>query len=106
MKKSLIVLLVLAGAVSVSAQGFRQLEIRGGYLNPKGTASGFILGGSYGFAFDERVSLSMGVDFFNKTYTKETEIAKNVTATGEYTTVQQDLEYHYRINDCQTFYSM
>lgn len=95
MKKSLIVLLVLAGAVSVSAQGFRQLEIRGGYLNPKGTASGLILGGSYGFAFDERVSLSMGVDFFKKNYTKETKIAESVSPSGVVeNTIQKELEYN------------
>jgi len=95
MKKLWVMIFVLALAMSAGAQGFRQLEVRGGYLNPKGTEGGFMLGGSYGFAFDERVSLSLGADFFKKNYTQKDKIADKVTDSGVViNTVTETLEYN------------
>ncbi len=80
---------------SAFGQGFKLLEFRGGYFNPKGTAAGFILGTSFGFFFDERVDLSLGVDYFHKNYTKETTVADtNYVSDIDERTVVRELEYN------------
>ncbi|MCK5146509.1 outer membrane beta-barrel protein [bacterium] len=95
MKKILIILFTVVLAGSASAQGFRQLEIRGGYLNPKGTEGSFILGGSYGYSFDERVSLSLGADFFNKSYSQTDKVADGKEIAGvQPVQVSEVMKYH------------
>ena len=75
-------------------QGVRVLELRGGYLNPKGTAAGFIFGGAYGVSVDERVDVSLGFSYFNKSYKKESVVADTgyVSVLDE-RTVMRELEY-------------
>ena len=90
---SLIILLISVS--SVFSQGVKILEIRGGYLDPKGTESGLILGTSFGFFFDERVDITLGVDYFHKTYRKETVVADTGYISGvEESTVMRELEYN------------
>ena len=60
----------------------RMLEIRAGTLNPKGAQAGFIFGGCYGYSFDERVSLSLGIDYFRREYKQETQIDTGMTDSG------------------------
>jgi hypothetical protein len=82
MKKTVIIIMSLFLAAAVQAQGYRTLEIRGGYFNPKDAQTGLILGSVYGISFDERVSLGLGMDFFYRDYTKETVIAQEISESG------------------------
>lgn len=89
------VFLLLIPVVGALGQGTPILEIRGGYLNPKDTDAGLILGGSYGISIDERIDLSVGVDYFRKNYTKETEVADTNFVSGvQERTVVRELEYN------------
>jgi len=95
LKKWTVVILVFFTTTLVSAQGVKILELRGGYLNPKGTKAGFIFGGSYGISIDERVDLSLGVSFFHKNYQKESAVADTNYVSGVHeTTVMKELEYN------------
>ena len=94
-KLSLLVWLLLFPLTGALGQGTPILEIRGGYLNPKDTDAGLILGGSYGISIDERVDLSLGIDYFRKNYTKETEVADTSFVSGvQERTVVRELEYN------------
>ena len=85
---------VLLITSQVVAQNVRVLEFRGGTLNPKGTPSSGIFGLSYGTAVDERVDLSLGVDLFHKSYTKESKVASETTDSGiDVDQVVTELEY-------------
>ena len=78
----------------VHGQGVRILEVRAGYLDPKGISSGFIFGANYGISVDERVDLSIGASFFHKTYRKDTEVADTNYVSGvNEQTVVRNLEY-------------
>lgn len=77
----------------VHAQGVKVLEFHGGYLNPKGTESGLIVGGSYGYAFDQLIDMSLGLSYFHKGYTKQSEIATEVVNGIVVNTVLKTLEY-------------
>ena len=77
MKVKIGILVVLACGLAYG-QGARILELRGGYFDPEGTPSGLIFGGSYGISFDDRVSFSLGVDYFHRGYTEQMEIAEEV----------------------------
>ena len=94
-KKWVVCLLALSMTGMVFGQGVSVLELRGGYLNPKGTNAGLIFGGSYGISVDERVDLSLGVDVFHKNYTKDTEVASETYQSEvDETTVMRELEYN------------
>ena len=78
----------------VYGQGVRILEIRGGYLNPKATNAGLILGGSYGISIDERVDISLGFSYFHKNYSKESQVADTSYVSGvQEKTVKKEMEY-------------
>jgi hypothetical protein len=91
----LLLTMVLLSTGMVSAQGMKLLEFQVGYLSPKDTKAGMILGGNYGISIDERVDLSLGLSYFHKGYSKETEVAgKSTTGSGSKVgTIQQTLEY-------------
>lgn len=95
MKKNLIsILLIISLAGTAAAQNLRTLELRGGHFNPKDAKSGMILGGTYGIAFDERVSLGFGMDIFYKGYKKESVVATEESASGvDESTVTRALDY-------------
>jgi hypothetical protein len=82
-------------AGSVYSQNLKALELQIGTLNPKGThAAGLILGGSYGITIDERVDLSLGLAWFHKGYTKETEVGNFQNPGGSSVqTKKTELEY-------------
>lgn len=87
-------ILILVAFGFVQAQGVKVLELHGGYINPKGTNAGFIFGGSYGISFDERVDFSLGLSYFHKSYTKQSEVADTGYVSGLYErTVIKELEY-------------
>lgn len=93
-KKWIVVFLIFGVVGFVRAQGVRVLELRGGYLNPKDTEAGLIFGGSYGVSIDERVDLSLGLSYFHKGYSKESEVADSVSPSGIHeSTVMKELEY-------------
>ena len=93
-KRQFIISLLFIFAGMSSGQGYRMLEIRGGYLGPKDTKSGLILGGSYGVSIDERVDLSIGIDYFHKTYEQESLVADTNYVSGVHEqTVMKQLEY-------------
>jgi hypothetical protein len=58
------------------AQGIKVLELQAGYLNPKDTPAGMILGGNYGIAIDERMDLTIGLSYFHKNYTETLKIGE------------------------------
>ena len=70
------------------------MDSGGGYLNPKGTQAGTILGASYGISVDERVDISLGLGYFHKNYEQLTEVADTSYASGVVeNTVTKELEY-------------
>ena len=77
----------------IHAQGVNILEFQVGYLNPKGTESGLIFGGNYGISFDELIDMSVGVSYFHRGYTKQSEIATEVVNGIVVNTVEKTLEY-------------
>jgi hypothetical protein len=96
MKKTIgmTILLCLAASGLSLGQGRRVLEIQAGYLDPKGTAAGFIFGGNYGISFEDRVDLTLGVSFFHKTYRRDTAVADTDYVSGVHeNTVTRELEY-------------
>jgi hypothetical protein len=56
--------------------------------------SGIIWDVKYGIAVDEAVDISLGVAFFNKTYTQSSTVAEDVSAGGTVNTTKQlEVEY-------------
>ena len=49
--------------------------INAGYLNPKGTEAGMMIGGVLSTAIDEAVNIGFGFDIFHKTYSEHSEVA-------------------------------
>ncbi len=83
--KKLFVILVVIGLIFVLsevptafAQAYSATTLKAGYYNPKGAKAGFIFGGNYSWIVDESVDIGIGIDFFRKNYTDETELAKTV----------------------------
>ncbi|MBC8184324.1 outer membrane beta-barrel protein [candidate division KSB1 bacterium] len=88
MKKSLIIFVIiglafmLIEAPVVHAQAYSATTLKAGYFNPKGAKAGFIFGGNYSWIVDESVDIGIGVDFFRKGYTDETELYTGTYANG------------------------
>ena len=76
-KNTLLIIALVIGlcASMVSAQR-GMLSINAGYMNPKDTQAGMIVGATFGTAIDEAVSLGLGLDIFHKTYTEESKVAQ------------------------------
>ncbi len=72
------VVLVMIGLPELKAQALSATTIKAGYFNPKDAKAGFIFSGNYSWIIDESVDIGIGVDFFRKGYTDETELAKTV----------------------------
>ncbi len=87
----LILFLCLKGMVR--AQGVNILELHAGYFNPRGAESGLILGGCYGYSFDEMIDMSLGISYFHRGYTKQSKIATEVDNGIVINTVEKRLEY-------------
>ena len=78
--------LVFAGNGSV-------LSISGGYMNTKDAKSGLIAGAGIGIALDESVDLGLAVDFYNKKYTKETQVATTDQEGLSSTLIVKEVEF-------------
>ncbi len=72
-----VLLLCLAGLVY--GGNMKALELHVGTLNPKGTPSGMLLGGSYGINVDEAVDVSLGVFYFWKSYSETSNVNTGTT---------------------------
>lgn len=82
LKRTVLLVLILGFAGISLAQNDNVLEFHVGYLNPKGVEGGMIYSGKYGIVVDERVDISLGVDFFHSSYTKDETVTLPV-ATGQ-----------------------
>jgi Outer membrane protein beta-barrel domain len=58
------------------------IGIQLGFHNPKATDTGFIIGGTIGSEIDERFDISVGLDFYRKSYEETTTIAQDDGAGG------------------------
>lgn len=93
MRNKLLLFIALFLVAQTYAQNVRVLELRGGVLNPKGTPSGAIFGGSYGVAVDERVDLLFGVDVFHKGYTEKALVASETSEQVTQNTYTETVDY-------------
>ncbi len=85
--------LVLIFAIETFAQR-GTLGIHAGYINPKDTKSGFMVGGMWGTAIDESVSLGLGFDIIHKSYTERSRVASTSgPADVDYGTYVDELSY-------------
>ena len=86
MKKLLMIFVIIGLVFAISeapvayAQAFSATTLKVGYFNPKDAKAGFLFGANYSWIVDESVDFGIGVDFFRKAYTDETELAKTVDA--------------------------
>lgn len=71
LKRTVLFILVLGFAGMSFAQNDNVLEFQIGHFNPKDVEGGMIYSGKYGVVVDERVDISLGVDFFHSSYTKD-----------------------------------
>ena len=80
---------------ALAGPGVSLLEIGGGYINPEGVDGSSILTAAYGIVVDERVDISIGLGYSNKTYTKLSDVADTSYASGVIQkTVTKNMEYH------------
>lgn len=90
----LLLALLTFSPLSVPAQEGKVLGLNVGYRNPKGARAGFSVGAYYGFAADEAVDLTVGFDYFRKSYSEITEVARENFPSGvEEVTVRKVLDY-------------
>jgi hypothetical protein len=91
MKKFLAVFFLLSAAASLWAQE-KFTEFQGGVLVPTDAKTGFIGGLTFGRMVDESVGWGFEVDFYRKTYTKETTVDSTTTSMVEEHVVQTEIE--------------
>jgi hypothetical protein len=85
-------LILMALSTAVLAQR-GMIGVHAGYMNPKDTKSGLVVGGNWGTSIDESVSIGLGFDFFHTAYNEETRVASE-TANGMTTkTYMTEMEY-------------
>jgi hypothetical protein len=90
----LILAAILLLTVSNSQAQVRISGVRLGYMNPKGSKAGMILGLDLTGQIDESLELGATINAFRKSYQQTTEVAKVVNASGLVeTTVQKNLEF-------------
>jgi hypothetical protein len=75
-------LFILSATPAAYAQAYSATTLKAGYYNPKDAKAGFLFGANYSWIIDESVDIGIGVDYFRKNYTDETELAKSVDANG------------------------
>jgi len=92
-------LLVVAALLAVTVQNspaqLRFTGVRLGYLDPKGSQAGLMLGMDLTAQVDESVELGITVNGFRKSYQKDIHVAKNVSPTSGLVeeTVETELEF-------------
>jgi len=80
--------------MNLSAQKLSATSLKLGFFNPKDATSGLIFGINHGYIIDETIDVGFSVDFFRKSYKKDTEIAKTVKAQDiTEVTKQRDMEF-------------
>jgi len=76
MKKNIILISAwLAIAPLVQAQSGNVFSVEAGYTNPKDAKGGVFAGLMIGRALDQSVNVSLGVDYFKKSYSEESVVA-------------------------------
>jgi len=97
MKKVIGILLAGVMVVMIAEPAAAQLHfsaIKLGYLNPKDTKAGFIIGTEISDYVDESVSLGLSVNLFRKSFTALTPVAQQDFPSGvRETTIQKELEF-------------
>lgn len=92
-KISAIVIITLILVSTLYSQSTKVLKFKGGFLNPKGMESSLIIGGSYGIAIDNRVDLSFGISYFNKTSKSKDVEFEGSQDNVDYQVVDETTEY-------------
>ncbi|MFO7890082.1 MAG: hypothetical protein R6V04_07060 [bacterium] len=96
-KTSVIILVIFVLVSSVYSQSTKVLKFKGGYFNPKSLKGSIIFSGSYGIAVDERVDLSFGISYFNKT-SKSKDVKYELTQEDvDYDVVDETKEYSHTL---------
>ncbi len=92
-KISTIIIIAMVLVSTVYSQSTKVLKFKGGFFNPKGMESSLILSGSYGIAIDERVDLSFGISYFNKTSKSKDVKFEGTKDEVEYQVIDETTEY-------------
>jgi hypothetical protein len=98
MKRAIGFLLAGVMFVMIAQPAAAQLHVSAiklGYLNPKDTKAGFIIGTEISDYVDESVSVGLSVNLFRKTFIAETAVAERNFESGvRETTIQRELEFN------------
>lgn len=71
---------------TIAQPGESFIDIHGGYLDPKDTENGMLVGASLISSFDDAVDIGFGFDLFQKSYTKEAQVASSISGDTQLTT--------------------
>lgn len=93
LKKSVLLVMTLFLIGNAAGQNAKVLEFEVGYLKPKDIKGGMIYSGKYGLVVDERVDISLGVDFFHSSYTEEATVEYGEQGQVGYDTKIRSLDY-------------
>jgi hypothetical protein len=88
-------ILVMFFSISVSAFANRgnEFSLRVSYYDPEDSDTGFAIGGSFGSAFSDAVTLSFGTDVYFKKYEARSEVASETGETWQSTLYTTDIAY-------------
>ncbi len=93
-KKIFFSISILVLIISFSAaQAQSMFGLSAGYLRPKDTKNGLMFGVNVGSAIDEAVSIGLGADFFQKSYSKLSKVAEEKGPITETTTKEMLVDY-------------
>lgn len=91
MKKTIFILMMLFTATLFAQEKFT--EFKAGLLMPSDAKAGFYGGLTMGRAIDENVSVSLAIDVYRRTYTKETTIDTSTLGQATEKEIQTELEH-------------
>ena len=94
-RKTIFVLFIILGMATISTAQMDKsyIDVHGGYLDPKDTESGMLVGASLITSFDDAVDIGFGFDLFQKSYTKEAQVASSVSGDTQLTTYSTLVDY-------------
>ena len=78
---------------TMAQRGESFVDIHGGYLDPKDTENGMLVGASLISSFDDAVDIGFGFDLFQKSYTKEAQVASSISGDTQLTTYSTLVDY-------------
>ncbi len=91
---SIFFLFVLGISDILMAQAGRSaIDVHAGYLDPRDTEAGMLVGAALTSSFDEAVDVGFGFDFFQKAYTKEEQVASALNGDTQSTTYSTLVDY-------------